>query len=368
MQRVLVQARKEWCSFRRDRLGMALAVVLPLGTLLLFGYGVRLQNRNIPVVVKDADSSKISKKLVAELETSKFVDVMPEGRENSIEEMRTGAARAVVEIPRGFGESAGKGVPSAFQTLIDGSDVSTAETLRALVAGASARIGMEVSPPDMQARYLIPDIDMFFNPGAREAPFIVSGVFAVVLWMYPALLAAVAVSRELEQETIVQVYASSLSGPEFLLGKGAVYFCVGMLVAVLMMVLSSFLFGLELAGDPLPLLAATVIYVLGAVSFGLLAGVATREENVAVQATATGGFFPALLLSGFVYPLANIPFPLSLVCYVVPARYYIEVCRDAFLRGMGWSEMWWRMPVLAAFALILFAGAWSGIRRMQMED
>jgi ABC-2 type transport system permease protein len=186
--------------------------------------------------------------------------------------------------------------------------------------------------------------------------------------MYPALLAAVAIARELEHETIVQVYASGLSAAEFLLGKGVVYASVGMILAALMMVLSHFLFGLNLAGDAGLLGISTFIYVMAAVAFGLFAGVVTHEENVAVQATATGGFFPALLLSGFVYPLANVPFPINLVAYIVPARYYIEVCRDAFMRATGWHEMWWRVALIAGFGLILFAGAWSGLKQMQLED
>jgi ABC-2 type transport system permease protein len=186
--------------------------------------------------------------------------------------------------------------------------------------------------------------------------------------MYPALLAAVAVARELEHETIVQVFASGLSASQFLLGKGALYAIIGIVLAALMMILSHFIFGLKLACAPGPLCVSTFIYVMAAVSFGLFAGVVTREENVAVQATATGGFFPALLLSGFVYPLANIPFPINLVAYIVPARYYIEVCRDAFMRGTGWHEMWWRVALIAVFGLILFGGAWNGLKHMQLED
>jgi ABC-2 type transport system permease protein len=368
MTRIFMQAEKEWSSFRRDRLGLALAVILPLATLLLFGYGVRLENHNIPVIVRDLDASRVSRKLTTELLSSQTLRSVSSGQSDAIGALKRGEAKAEIVIPQGFESKIKAGGSANFQALVDGCDVSSAETIRQVVALVSLKTGSNSIEPDLHSLFVVPDVEIWFNPDAQEAPFIVSGVFAIVLWMYPALLAAVAIARELEHETIVQVYASGLSAAEFLLGKGVVYASVGMILAVLMMVLSHFLFGLNLAGDAGLLSISTFIYVMAAVAFGLFAGVVTREENVAVQATATGGFFPALLLSGFVYPLANVPFPINLVAYIVPARYYIEVCRDVFMRATGWHEMWWRVVLIAGFGLIFFAGAWSGLKHMQLED
>jgi len=369
MKRIIVQALKEWAEFRRDRLSLALALILPLATLLLFGYGVRLKASNIPLVVQDMDNSRMSRSLVdGLLATNVFASGDWNQRSDPEDVLEDGGARAAVVIPPGFGRDLQMLRPVSFQTLIDGSDLTSAEMVRAAVRGATSIFLYLNLPPDPHRLYVQPHMRIWFNPGSKEALFIVPGVFAIILWMYPALLAAVAIAREIEQSTIVQVYASDMSALEALLGKALFYLLVGLAQALLILVVAHLLFGLTLQCTCGPLVLCSVIYVAGAVFFGLLAGIISKHQTVAVQAAATGGFFPALLLSGFVYPIRNIPFPLSLACDVVPARYYIEVCRDAFMRGLGWRSVWYEPLILTAFALVLLTGSWMRMRRMQVED
>jgi len=369
VRRIWAQAAKEWAGFRRDRLSLSLAFLLPLATLLLFGYGVRLSPKNIPVVVQDLDNSPLSRALVERLlNANVFAPGARDGRTDPIDAIESGGARAAVLIPPAFGREIEMGRQAEFQSLIDGSDINSAEVVRAVVRGATASFLSSADNAEPAGSRVHPLVSIWFNPGGKESLFIVPGVFGIILWMYPALLAAVAVAREVEQGTDVQIYASGLSAVEVLLGKGLVYFAVGIAEALVVMAASCCLFGLTVAGDPAPLAVSTLIYVAGAVAFGLLAGVLSRAETIAVQATASGGFFPALLLSGFVYPIDNIPFPLSLACLAVPARYYIQVCRDTLLRGAGWRELWYEPVVLALFSAALFTGAWCGMRRMQVRS
>jgi len=209
---------------------------------------------------------------------------------------------------------------------------------------------------------------VWFNPGQQERLFIVPGAFGVILWMYPALLAAVAISREKEEETITRVYSSKISALEFLLGKMLIYVGIGICMAILITTLGWLLFGLLPISDPTPLLVAIPIYVMVSVSFGLFLGAFTSSQTVAVQATSTGGFFPCLLLSGFVYPINNIPFPLNWLAAIVPARYFIDVSRDSFVRGVGWPAVWQDPLILSLFVVVLMAGSWFGLRRMQVKD
>ncbi len=369
MQDLFAQIEKEWSSFRRDRLGLSLAIILPVATLCLFGYGVRLSHENIKVLIHDSDKSAASEKLIEEIGSRSRVTCEDQAfAKNASYGFSDGKTRALISIPSSFGENVRTGVPAKFDVILDGSDVGASETMLAVSRLSSLAVQKQFGKFDMNSFFVVPDLEMLINPGADETPFIVSGVFAIVLWMYPALLAAVSVSREFEQETIVQIYTSRLGATRFILGKAAVHFFIGLVVACTLMVFSHFVFGLRLAGDPSPLVLTTLLYVAAAVAFGLVIGVLTREENIAVQATATGGFFPALLLSGFVYPLSNIPFPLSLVSFVVPARYYIEVCRDAFMSGLGWEQMWWRTLLTFSCAIFLLAFARLRISSMQIEE
>ncbi len=139
-------------------------------------------------------------------------------------------------------------------------------------------------------------------------------------------------------------------------------------MAVSVMVLGAILFGVRFAGDPTPLLVSTPLFVMTAVLFGLALGTFANSQTVAVQATSTLGFFPCLLLSGFVYPIANIPFPLSLFSIIVPARYFVHLSRDAFVRGAGWSEMWPIPLILLGFSSFFLAAAWLSLKEMQTKE
>ena len=175
-------------------------------------------------------------------------------------------------------------------------------------------------------------------------------------------------AREKEQGTIIQVYASSLSATELLLGKGLAYLLVGLGEAILIIGISFILFDLRFAVEPTPLLVGTPIFIGSAVMFGLLIGVRTGSQNAAVQAVALIGFLTALLLSGFIYPLSNIPFPLSWISNIIPTRYYIVVIRDAFVRGTGWSGVWVWILIMTGLGLLLFIAARRLLRRMQLPD
>jgi ABC-2 type transport system permease protein len=175
-------------------------------------------------------------------------------------------------------------------------------------------------------------------------------------------------AREKEQGTIVQVYASSLSARELILGKALAYLLIGLGIAILVLTISILLFGLRLAGDPTPLLVSTPLFLATSSLFGIMLGTRLPNVTTAVQAVATTGFLTALLLSGFIYPLSNIPFPLSLLSNVIPTRYFIPIIRDGFVRGTGWAGVWPDILMLALLSLFLFNVARRNLSRMQFPD
>ncbi|HYX43261.1 MAG TPA: ABC transporter permease, partial [Pyrinomonadaceae bacterium] len=193
------------------------------------------------------------------------------------------------------------------------------------------------------------------------------GVLAVGLSLFPPLLAALAMSREGEQKTILQVYVSSITAHEFLLGKIFAYFTTAMAEWALLVVMGMMMFGLRFAGDPTPLLVSTVCYLLCTVSFGVMVGAAIPNQAAAIQAVALVGFLMSFLMSGFIFPVTNIPAAIRWIANVVPARYYIEVTRDAFVRGGGWAGVWHAPVMLTVLGLIFFFNAWRTMRRMQIN-
>lgn len=367
MKRILAQCSKELAQFRRDRLTLALAFLLPLMTLLIFGFAIRLESKNIPLVVQDFDHSNLSQTYVERLfATNQFQPVRWSGNDPMRDAIDKGIAKAAVIIPPDFSRRIKAEKQSTVQVLVDGTDANNARVIKnSIQATTNFFLTNDVSPrtQQIQAR-----TRLWFNPGRKESLYIVPGVYAVVLWIFPSLLAAIAMVREKEKGTILQVYASSLTASELLLGKALAYLLVGLFEALGVMILGSLIFRVGFAGDPTPLLIGTPIYLSVAVMFGLLLGVRTGNQNAAVQGVSLVGFLTAFLLSGFIYPLSNIPFPLSLLPNIVPARYFIVVTRDAFVRGIGWVGVWFDILMMLAIGLLLFNVARRLLSRMQLPD
>ena len=366
MKRIWSQCIKELAQFRRDRLTFALAFILPLGMLLIFGYAIRLETKNIPLAIQDFDASPLSRSYVERLfATNQFQPIAWSGEGDAIAIIDQGLAKAAVVIPPDFSRRIKDQKTSAVQVLVDGTDVNNARVIRNSIR-ATTNFFLQIQNLQPRTAKVVTRIRLWFNPGRKESLFIVPGLYAVILAIFPALLATLAMVREKEQGTIVQVYASNLSAAELLLGKGLAYFIVAMGEALCIMGVGSLLFRIRLAGNPLPLLLGTGLFAAASVFYGLFIGGRASNRITAVQGVAFTGFLASFLFSGFIYPLSNIPFPIALIANIVPARYYIDVTRDAFVRGTGWGSTWVALVAIALLALLFFTAAWRGLRRMQL--
>ncbi|NJO40857.1 MAG: ABC transporter permease [Cyanobacteria bacterium RU_5_0] len=368
MKRVLSQCVKELAQFRRDRLTVALAFLLPLLTLFIFGYAIRLEAKNIPIAIQDFDNTALSRSYIERLfATNQFEPVSWEQSGSPQQAIDRGIVKAGVIIPSDFSRQIKRGQPSSIQVLVDGTDVNNARVIKNSIQ-ATNRFFLRNSGLQPDQLRISPRTRIWFNPGRKESLYIVPGTCAVILWIYPSLLSSVAMVREKEQGTIVQVYASSLSAVEFILGKALAYLLVGLGEAIVIIGISVILFNLRFAGDPTPFLIATPLFILVSTIFGLMVGTRASNQNAAVQAVATIGFLTAFLLSGFIYPLSNIPFPLSLVTTIIPTRYYIPIVRDAFVRGTGWIGIWLNILMLIILGLLLFNATRRNLSRMQLPE
>jgi ABC-2 type transport system permease protein len=366
MRRILAQARKELTQLLRDRLALALALVLPLGLTALMGTSVSLTVTDIPIVVQDFDQTPLSRRYADAFRTSLTYRVVTLPAATSPETMLArGQVRAALIIPRRFEHGLRRGWPVEAQLLVDATDGNTAQLIRGSagqITRAFARgIGAAPEPPIRTATRL------WFNPGRDPQKFYGPGFLVLGLSIFPTVLAALAMSREGEQKTILQVYVSSISAHEFLLGKILAGMVIGFVQCVLLAALMFTLFALRFAGDPSPLVVGSVLFVFCVVSFGSLVGAAIPNQAAAVQAVALGGFLLAFLLSGLIFPIENIPDALRWISSLVQARYYVLIVRDAFLQGGGWPAVWWAVLAIGAIGLVFYALAWRVMRRMQVK-
>ncbi len=370
MRRIIAQARKELTQVARDRLTLVLALVLPLAMLALNGAAISLSVTNLPIVIQDMDSTPASRQLIDAFRSSITFHIVglavDEEPESALLENRASAA---IIIPQHFERDLLNGTGAKTQILVDASDANTANVMRGTASGviqsfvSSLRSESSTSiklPINLETR-------LWFNPGRNSHLYIVPSMFAVGLALFPPLLAALAMSREGEQKTILQVYVSSISAFEYLLGKIVAYLLIALAEWFLCLLLVFFLFGLSLQGDPTPLLVCTIIYLFTNVCFGAMIGAAIPNQAAAIQAVQIVGFLLSFLLSGAIFPISNIPVQIRWVSSVIPATYYIEVVRDALVRGSGWSGVIIAPFALAVIGLFFFTVAWIKMRKMQVE-
>lgn len=365
MRRVFAQAKKELTQILRDRLSLVLVLVLPLLILVLLGSAISLTVTELPIVVQDFDDSSASRNLIDAFRASNslYVVSLPSNRrpEESFDGNR---ARAALIIPAHFERDMLRGVKAPVQFLVDGSDANTAS----LVAGDANRIirayntGGSGSFAPVKA-----EIRLWYNPGLSSDKYSGPGVFVLAMSMFPPLLASLAMAKEGDKKTILQVYVSNIPAHEYLLGKIMAFTLVGVAESIPLIILLRTYFGLNFAGDPSSFVVGTILYAFCVASFGVLVGAAIPNRVAAIQAVALGGFLLVFLLSGLIFPIDNIPPGLRWVSDFVWAKYYIYVVRDAFLQGSGWAATWLQNCVIALAGLIFYALAWARMRRMQVR-
>jgi drug efflux transport system permease protein len=366
MRRILAQARKELIQLLRDRLALALALVLPVALIALLGTSISLTVTDIPIVIQDLDQTPLSRRFADAFRTSLTFRVITLPPATSPEAMLAhGRARAAVVIPEHFAREILRGRPAEAQVLVDATDSNTARLTRGSAGQVARAFARQL---DGRATPLVEtSTRLWFNPGRDPGKFYGPGFLVLALSIFPTVLAALAMSREGEQHTILQVYVSSISAHEFLLGKILAGMAIGLTQGLLGVGLMFTLFDLRFAGDPTPLAAGSVLFVFCVVSFGSLVGAAIPNQAAAVQAVGLGGFLLSFLLSGLIFPIENIPDALQWISSLVQARYYVVIVRDAFLQGAGWPAVWRAVLAIGALGLAFYALAWRAMHRMQVK-
>ena len=367
MRRIVAQTRKELTQIVRDWRTLLLALVLPLVLLVLLGNAISLSVNDLPIVVQDLDDSPASRELIDSFRASLTLRVVPWPTDKQpVDALTTNTARAALIIPAHFERDIVRGLNSPLQIVVDGADANTGR----LVAGYASQITRAHNRRISESPLRQPveaAIRLWYNPGRSSQKFYGPGIFVLALSIFPPLLAALAMAKEEDQKTILQVYVSSIGASEFLLGKVLAFMTVALAECLVMMLLLFTYFGLSFAGDPTPFIVATMLYAFCVASFGTMIGATIPNQAAAMQAVALGGFLLVFLLSGLIFPIENIPPTLRWISNFIWGRYYIEIVRDAFLQGGGWPAVWLKVMIIGAIGMVFFTLAWLGKRRMQIE-
>ncbi len=368
MNKILAQANKEWMQLRRDRLLLALGILMPIVLLYLYGSSQSLRLRNVRLVVYDYDITPLSRAYLDTYGEALTFRIVPHGSNASPEEaINTGQGTAALIIPPSFERDIERGASPNVQLLIDGTDGNAATVLgnmaKSLNADFLRRNGLAHPSPQLvslQQR-------LWFNPGLSNPVYFGTGALGLVLALFPALLGALAAAREYEMGNIIQAYASSLTGFQWLIGKSLPYIILGFVELVTCFAFGMIFFSYRIPSNPSVMLVATFFYLIAGVFYGMLLGNATGTQSAAIQGVQMGAFLLSLLLSGFLFPVRNVPEHIRWISYVLPATPYVNIVRNSLLRDAGWGAVGGPMLLLVVLATVFFVLNVFQVRKMQFK-
>ncbi len=363
-RRTLAVSAKEILHVARDPSTLYIALGLPVVLLLIFGYGISFDLDHSPLAVVDDDRTPTSRAFVDALTSSgEFRVAAWPGDADDVDELfRQGVASSAIVLPPGFSDHLAGGRDAPLQVLVDGSDGSRAGgvmgTLAALLRREVSTLAGASATPPIEAR-----VSLLYNPGLRSAIFFVPGLVAYILAIAGVLLTALTIAREEEQGNLEQLFATPIGRLEVVLGKLLPYLALGIVQALTVLVVGAYAFGVPVTGSPATLAVGTLLFLVAMLSQGLLISVVAHSQQVATQAGALSSLLPAILLSGFLFPVERMPWILQILASIFPSRYYVTVLRGVLLKGNGFDTLWPHLLAMAVFSGVVLTIATRRFRR-----
>lgn len=359
-ERLRAMVRKEFVQMRRDPATLRLVLLVPLIQLVLFGYAIRTEVRNLPTIAFDQSRTQQSRELVQRLTaTGNFVLRGAAGSyEDAVRAVDAGRARAAFVIPESYARDLKRGRPARVQVLVDASDPSSSSNAIAAAQMVGQQVNVEIVrrrtgadlasglPVDLRVRPL-------YNPALASSVFVVPGIIGMVLSNILILITALSLVRERESGTLEQLIVTPLARAEIMLGKIVPYVAVGYVQMTTVLIAGHLLFHVPVRGPLLALYAITFLFITANLGLGLLVSTTGRTQ-AAVTQSAFLILLPNVLLSGFMFPREAMPPAAQAIGALLPLTYYLQVVRGILLKGVGLAELWPQALALAAFALAFF--------------
>lgn len=367
LRRVTAVGRKEFLHVLRDPRSLALGILMPLIMLFLFGYALTLDVDRVPLAVWDQSNTVQSRELISRFEGSRYFSLRLTATSYSDLERAVDRREALIAlvVPPDFANRLEAGNSPSLQVILDGSDPSTATIAQgyaeAIVLTWSRQILIKqlqrhptqgIKTPSFEIRPRV-----WFNTDLVSRNFIFPGLIPVIMMIVAALLTSLSMAREWETGTMEQIVTMPVRKWELIIGKLAPYFCIGVVDLLLSVGVGFFVFSVPLKGSLWLLSALSLLFLVGALAVGMLISIIAKSQLLASQLALLVTVLPAFLLSGFIFPLENMPAPIQAVSHIVVARYFVTILRGIYLKDVGLAILWPQALFLLGFAVLILSVA-----------
>jgi ABC-2 type transport system permease protein len=352
-QRIAAIIRKEFTHIFRDWRSLLIIILMPILMISMYGFAITMDMRNISYAVIDDAQTPESRSLISCFSENGFFVLNPVSiTRGQIEHLfHTRAVQMVLVIPSDFSKARGGADASSVQLIIDASD----SNVGTYVNSYATQVISIFSSRENHGTPLLFNVEphLMYNPDMKSANFFVPGLIALILILISALLTSIAVTREKETGTLEQILVSPVRPFEIIIGKVAPYITLGFMNGAMILLFGWLLFGVPVKGSLMLLMLLSIVYIFVSLSFGLMISTVARSQQIAMLMTLMATILPTIMLSGFLFPIASMPYVLQLLSKVIPTTYFLVIVRGIMLKGVGLAELWYQASVLTGMGFLI---------------
>lgn len=348
---------KEFLHILRDRRTLIILFGIPLAQLLLFGYALTNEVKNINVAIADYSHDEMTKQLILQINASTYFKVTEIAHSASEynELLRSGKVKEIIVFEPNFSKNYVANGKANIQLLADASEPNTAQLIINYTNAIINSYNQSISVLKNNPASISIKTRMLYNENMKESYNFVPGLFAMILMLISAMMTAITITREKETGTMEILLASPLKPFQIILGKVTPYFCLSIINAIVILVVGTQVFGVPVKGSLVLLMFEILLYIFLALSLGIMISSVVSNQMSAMAMSGFGLMMPTLLLSGFIFPVKNMPIALQILSNVIPPRWFIEINRSIMLKGGTLDMLWYQTLMLIGFAaLFLF--------------
>lgn len=362
IRRIKAISYKEFIHLFRDIRSLMVIILVPVILLVLFGYALKLDVENVSIGVLDFSNSERSKEYIAGFDaTSAFnVNYHLSNYEEAEYLLDTNKIKMILVIKSDFDKELNTNYNTKIQAIIDGSDITTASSIMNYVTGITAEYNrsfieyvLRNNQINVAFGTVIPEIRYWFNEDMRSVNYLFPGLVAIIMSVVAGFLTSLTISREWETGTMEQLIPTPVTEGEVITGKLITYFLIGLIDVIIYILMGEFLFHVPLMGNSLLVFLFATIFLMCMLSFGIFVSIVMKSQLASSQVTTTITMLPAFLLSGFVFDINNMPVVIQWITYLFPARYFVDILRGLYLKGVGIEYLYINAGFLIFYSVIL---------------
>jgi ABC-2 type transport system permease protein len=357
MRELLIFVRKEFLHVFRDRKTLLMLFGLPIAQIVLFGFALSNEIKDSKIAVIDYSKDAVTTRLIGKIEASHYFDIQRTlaDADRLQAAFKKGDIKMAVIFPQGFGDDLIHTGKATMQVIADASDPNQATTITNYLNQVVTDYNTELAQNASQPMQILPAVQMLYNPELRGAPNFVPGVMALVLMLVCTMMTSVAIVKEKELGTMEILLVSPFKPIYIIIAKLTPNLLISVVNLIIILVLSDLCLDLPVKGSVLVLVGCSILFIMTCLSIGLLLSINAQTQQAAMMGSLMGMMLPTMLLTGFLFPIENMPWALQALSNLVPSRWYYIIIKRVMLKGLGFGSVWRETLILTAMCSILFA-------------